>query len=201
MNRTAPIHILLFLMVLFSSFISRAQTYKQEKEERIRMEDMPRKALEELQPFIEKAGKVRFYHETDGTRHSYECKFQSKGQIYSIEFSEDGKLEDVEVVVGIRELPDKTATAITDYLGENFNRYIIRKIQKQFTSENGKTGAKEIIEKALEGMDGDLKIKYELEVDGKQDRILVSQEILFDHEGSFLQKRKIIRRQVDNMLY
>jgi hypothetical protein len=193
--------VLLFLLILFHSIYAFGQGNKQEKEIRIPRQQMPQKALELLQPFLDQAGRVRYYHETDGVQQSYECKFRHQGRIYSVEFTEDGRLEDVEVVVNLNELPDKAKNNITEYLEKEYARFIIRKIQKQFTSDDEENPAAEIIEKAMKNKDGNLTIRYELEVDGKQDLSLISHEVLFDHEGLFIQKRKIIRRQVDNILY
>jgi hypothetical protein len=162
---------------------------------------MPQKALELLQPFLDNSGRVRFYHETDGVHHSYECKFRYEGSIYSVEFTKEGRLEDVEVVVNLNELPDKAKDNITEYLEKEYTRFIIRKIQKQFTSDDADIPAAEVIEKGTKNKDENLTIRYELEIDGKQGLTLISHEILFDHEGLFIQQRKIIRRQVDNILY
>lgn len=195
------IQILLFLLVLIHSLAAFGQNNKQEKEIRIDRELMPGNTIETLQPFLEKASRIRYYHETDGVHHSYECKFRFEGNFYSIEFNEDGQLEDVEVVVNLRELPENTAESIEEYLKKEYIRYIIRKIQKQFTSGNGESDDATVIKKALENDEENMTIRYEIEVDAEMGRNLTSQEILFDQEGSFIQERNIIRRQVDNILY
>lgn len=195
------IRILLFLLVLIYSLAAFGQNNKQEKEIRIDRELMPENAISTLLPFLEKANRIRYYHETDGVHHSYECKFRHEGKFYSVEFTEDGRLEDVEVVIDLKELPENTSGSIVDFLKEEFSRYIIRKIQKQYTSGSGKQDDAEIIKKALENDEEKMTVRYEIEVDGKQGNNLISQELLFDQNGSFIQYRNIIRRQVDNILY
>lgn len=192
--------IILLILVIFS-LNAYGQKIKQEKEIRINGELMPQNAIGTLQPFLDEAARIRFYHETDGTRHSYECKFRHDRKYYSIEFNEDGHLEDVEVGITLKELPEKTAENITEYLKQKFTRNIIRKIQKQFTTGKSEQDDAEVIKKALDNDEENMTIRYEIEVDGKQDKNLTSQEILFDHIGLFIQERNIIRRQVDNILY
>jgi len=191
----------LFSAILSSSVDSRAQEFKLEKEERISSVEMPERALEMLEPLLEETTNIKYYVEKDGERISYECKFKFNNSKFSVEFNESGRLEDVEFVVTPEDLPIKTRNALMGFLEDQYDRFKIKKFQKQYSSDNMGMPSVEIIARALNDDEDGMIIRYELEVDGKQDRKLVNHELLFDQEGLFIRKRTIIRRQVDNILY
>jgi hypothetical protein len=201
MRKSVILFIPAFVVLVIYSLSSTAQEYKREKEERIRRRDMPEKAIEVLSPFLKQARKIRFYFETDGERKSYECKLKFRGIKYSIEFNESGDLEDVEFLVSGTDLPDITRDAIYEYLETEYDRYVISEFQKQYSSDKAGIKDERIIANALADNEVGMIIRYELEVDGNQDQKLISHELLFDHNGLFMRKRTIIRRQIDNILY
>lgn len=179
-----------------------SQEVKNEVEESVRQEMMPEKALELLSDLLKDARKARFYRETDGERISYECKMVWKGDVYSIEFYENGSLMDIEKRVSYHSVSQEVRDNIEKYLAQQYKRFRIRKVQKQFSAEEGDDEEdEEVIEEFIEQDKDDLTIRYELVADVRGQSGVGSYEMLFDEKGNFLDKRKIVRRSLDNILY
>ncbi len=168
---------------------------KEEKEKRISDNDLPAKTIAVLKPFLEDATGIKFYYEIDGDHKSYEAKFKYGGSKYSIEFDSTGMLEDVEVIVNLKSLPEPTRKEIKSYL-ETFQNNKIFRLQKQFTS---KDDDQKTIAAAL--ADQGQIIRYEMVVGIKEDKVWNNFELLFDESGIVLEKRKVISRSSDYILY
>ncbi len=194
---------LVLLSVLFRIAASEsfAQELKREKEEKIKRDQMPDKAMNILQGILKNARRERYFMETDGESRSFECKLRINRRRMSVEFTEKGSLEDVEVVITLQELPEDIRRNIRQYLEEHYNRYMVRRMQKQYSTRDPDIDPASVINAALSGVDQGLTIRYEFEVDGERDRQLVSHELTFDQRGMYIGKRIIIRRQIDNILY
>ena len=169
---------------------------KEEKEKRISDNDLPAKTIEVLKPFMEEAAGVKFYYEIDGDHKSYEAKFKYGGRKYSIEFDSTGMLEDVEVIVNWKSLPESTKNGIETYL-ETFQNNKIFRLQKQFTSESDDD--QKTIAAALANQ-GET-VRYEMVVGIKENKVWHNFELLFDENGMMLEKRKVISRSSDYILY
>jgi len=189
-----------FLLLLLVNLILIAQNPKKEIEHVIDKSEMPAKAVELIHDWIEEGKKVRFYRERDLDQMSFETKFIWKGSRYSVEFYEEGRLMDVEKIIGLEDIDSQTQTAIKKALSEQFEKYKIRKIQRQFTGKG--MSDEEIVEKLMEGETEQLTIKYEIVVDGREHSgDMGPYEMRFDSLGKKLVERKIIRRSLDNLLY
>ncbi len=186
------------LIVMMNGF---SQAIKDEVEESIAEQEMPEAALALLSPLLNEASAIRFYRETDNQQRSYECKMIWRGNDYSIEFHEDGSLMDIEQLVSFRSLSPVLREKINKHLSQEYRRFKIRKVQKQYSAEETNEADKEAIEEFMEKDQDDLRIRYEIEVDIKSREAVGSFEMLWDDEGNFLEKRKIIRRSLDNLLY
>ena len=81
---------LLPLLLLLPLFI--ISQVKQEKEQRIKKEQFPDKALELLEEYLEDARRIRFYIEMENGEKGYEAKFKKGKLHYSVEFFENGEL-------------------------------------------------------------------------------------------------------------
>ena len=110
---------ILFLLILFLPGLLCSQQ-KYEKEYRITTEDLPTEALNYINAFpFDK--KIKWYREEGLNTSSIEAKTRYKKQKYSIEFSNDGTLEDVEIKIPFKSIPAKTKSAITAELNFFFN--------------------------------------------------------------------------------
>lgn len=175
-------------------------SYKYEKEERIEKKLFPQNALELLEETIpEKARRIKYYKETDSVKVSYETKLKYKGDKFSIEFGKEGNLEDVEVIIKRRHIPDATFDKIKNYLNDRYDSFRLKKIQRQYRNTSEKT-AKKVIEDALfNKTDG--KFKYEIIAEVKVDKKRYFIEITFSKNGDFELVRTVIQSSYDHILY
>lgn len=184
----------LLLMVWAEPLV--AQNTKQEVEKSISQDEMPAPALSLINQFWNEQKKADFYREFDGEKISYEVKLKWEGHQYSIEFDEQGALEDIEQLIEFNELPDALQNTITVEIEEQYSKFRINRVQRQFLADNKEA---ESLEQFLNGEYQDLTIRYELEVDAQSKSEFGSFELLFDQNGQQIQKRKILRRSLDNI--
>lgn len=177
------------------------QDVKNEVETSISREQMPQKALTLLEPVLAETRKARFYRETDGEHVSYESKVRWKGHQYSIEFEQDGSLMNAEKLVRYGSLPGDVREAVNDRLKKEFRRYKVRRTQVQYSG--GKTGLSdaEVLGSLGRSEPGDVTVRYELEVDALAWPNAGPYELLLDAGGNVLERRQIVRRSLDNILY
>ncbi len=186
------------LLLVFMINAGMAQD-KYEREFRIRKSQFPEKAFTFLNAYLKDAKRIRFYKELDSAKTSYEAKFKKDRLFYSIEFDEQGVLEDVEILISEVDIPNSSFQVIEDYLKSNFKKFRIRKIQQQYP-----LSAFETVENTLKIAFQNLidpNINYELIVAGKKDRDFKDYEILFDSEGNFIRLRKSLPANYDHVLY
>ena len=192
---------LLTLIGLLALLPARGQGVKNEVEISIAREQMPQKALALLEPVLAGARKVRFYRETDGEQASYESKLKWKGDFYSIEFEEDGSLLNAEKLVRYRSLPDGVRKAVNGRLKKEFGRYKVRRTQVQYSGGTSGLSDTEVLKSLGRPEPGDVTVRYELEVDALASSNPGAYELLFDADGNVLERREIVRRSLDNILY
>lgn len=188
----------LFLLFVFCIYDSSAQN-KYEREYRIKKSQFPKEALELISDKLDGVKRLKFYKETDSAKTSFEAKFKKDRLWYSVEFDENGKLEDVEILVKEIDLPSTTYEAILNYLDKSFSKYRVKKIQQQYP-----TTEKEELDKTIENAFQNLILpstNYELIIGGKKDREYFDYEILFDSEGNFIKIRKSLPPNYDHVLY
>lgn len=186
--------------ILFPAINTHAQNpLKQEIEERIRLEEMPEEAANLLADWLQDSKKIRFYHETDGDQQTYEAKLTYLGRRFSLEFNTKGVLLDIEELINFRELPSTAKESITTTLVQSYDKYKIRRVQRQFLPQS--TGKALLNTLQSPSPPSEQKENYELEVDVKEGSRMRSYEILFNTEGKMEQRRLIVRRSLDNFLY
>lgn len=174
-----------------------AQSVKNEGETSIKSSEMPASALSLIKQFWKDHKKADFYREFDGEKISYEAKLYRDGYQYSIEFDKNGLLEDVEQLIEFNEIPGVLRNTITEEINQQYTKHRITRVQRQFSTKN--RDEEDIIEKVLEGNFDDLTIRYELEIEAQNKEELGTFELLFNHNGQLIQKRKILRRSLDNI--
>lgn len=167
---------------------------KREVEERISLEKLPN-PIKCLLPIIKPNAKhIKFYHEIDGEKESYEVKFKKDYSLFSIEFNEAGALEDIEVLITTEQLPK----AIIEALNSIFIRYKLVKIQKQFLP-TGEETPESIIERLFENRSTPR--AYEIVLLGKTEKEKRQFEFLFDPHGNILDKRILMLPNQDHVIY
>ena len=170
-----------------------AQDQKSEVETSIRETEMPGPALNILKQFWNDGKKADFYREFDGNSVSYEAKFMYESYSLSIEFNEAGLIQDIEQLIEFDEISENTGNAINSYFNDQYTKFKIPRIQRQYS------GGDELTKSFLDGDFEKLTIRYELEVEAQNKKELGAFEFLFNKNGQFLQKRKIVRHSLDNI--
>jgi len=184
----------LFFVLFFCSFSGVSQE-KEERELKIGLNDFPNSAQTIIRErvFVKR---IKFYKEIDGNKLSYEAKFKYRNYQYSLEFSETGTIEDIEIKIKEKELPESALANIEDYLDNNFDKFKLRKIQMQYLNSS----FTDVINAAFEKMESD-KINYEIIVEYKKDRQIGLLEVTFNSKGQFLKKRDVKRSSYEHVLY
>ena len=193
MKRYSPI----FFLVLIGVFANAQNKY--EREYRIRKNQFPTVALNLIDDTLEDARRIRFYRETDSTKISYEAKFKKDRLWYSVEFNEEGDLEDIEILIKEMDIPNEPMQKIIDYLNNSFTKYRIKRIQQQYPVSKEETKEK-TIRNAFQNLILP-SVNYEFVVAGKKDKEYFDYEMLFGSDGSFKKMRKSLPPNYDHVLY
>lgn len=168
---------------------------KIEKEYGVASEEVPEVALNQVLPYFPSGLNIKWFREESESGTSYEAKFAYKSHIVSIEFSENGLLEDTEVKVRWKEVKPETREKIEQYFSDNYRRYKIYKVQRQYLQP---------LEKVSQYLQNDkpeaIEHNFEIEFYGKENRKELW-EGLFDQSGNCLSKRKIILKPTDHLQY
>ena len=170
---------------------------KYERENRIKKSQFPDAGLTLINGKLKNAKRVKFYKEIDSITKSYEAKFKKNRLWYSIEFDQDGKLEDIEITIKATDIPNENYDAVQLYLSDNFKSYKIKKIQQQYVADGDEN-------KTLNDAFQNLllpSLNYEIMVTGKKENNYEDFEILFDAIGTFKTIRKSLPPNYDHVLY
>lgn len=169
---------------------------KSEKEVRLNAEEVPPTALSYVDSFNFNK-KVRWYQEIGMDRISLEAKTKYKGRRYSLEFNEDGTLEDIEIEISSADIPAKTRDTIYQFLKGKYAKCDVKKIQIQYI------GSREIIWSYLNNKPSPEKpeINYEVVLHTKEDKVYKTYEYLFSETGQYLQSQEIIQGNLDHLEY
>ncbi len=187
------LHFALFLSLLCLNSIAIAQV-KYEKETRVPIDDLPLR-VKSLLPQIEKdAKRIRYYHEFDGEKESFEVKLKKFGTHFSIEFTQEGVLEDIEILISTAELP----TPVLETIGKQFQRHKLTRIQKQFTHPKGQD-PKQTLQGVFNGLIRPT--AYEIVINGKTNSGYKQVEFLIDINGKLLKKRNVITKDYEHVVY
>ncbi len=188
------------LFLMLSLCCTAQQSYKYEKEARIEKKLFPKNALDLLEKTLpKKVKKVKYYKERDSVKVSYETKLKYEKQKYSIEFSEKGALEDVEVTIKKKHIPTETLKKIESYLKNNYRSFRFKKIQRQYNNSST-IDAKSVIQNAFSN-NLNSSFFYEIIAEVKTEKKRYFIEITFTKEGDFTLVRTIIQSSYDHILY
>lgn len=186
----------LFIIILFAFYNAALSQVKFEQETRIKKKEVPESAIK----FIEKFGfkkKIKWYKETNVNSSSIEAKTKFRKRKYSIEFDLNGNLEDLEIQIPSKEIPEKTAVNIFKNFKKNHLRYEVEKIQIQYSGDE-----ESIVQKVIKGIDSkNVKTQYEIVIIAKIDKKFQKLEYLFSEQGDLIKSQKIILKNTDNLEY
>ncbi|MEJ2583982.1 MAG: hypothetical protein P8Z38_02725 [Robiginitalea sp.] len=186
------------LLLLFLGLSGYAQI-KSEREFRIKKSQFPVISFEKAQPYLEGVRRLRFYKEIDAGRVSYEIKFKKARLHYSVEFSDAGDLEDIEVRIKPVDIPEESWKLMEDHLSGAFQKYKVRKIQQQYrrsTFPSDSVTFRNAFQNLLLP-----EIRYELIVHAKTADGYRDFEITYDARGSFIGMKKSLPPNYDHVLY
>tara|TARA_B100001167_G_C16774815_1_gene310727 strand:- start:16538 stop:17062 length:525 start_codon:yes stop_codon:yes gene_type:complete len=167
-----------------------AQEVKQEQEQRVVVDQMPSEALRYLKTLTGNKKRIKYYREQDGESRSYEAKFKLRGSKYSVEFDQNGKLEDIEIIQDEREMGAALAR-VTNYLETQFERHRIEKIQAHYEPKPTFNAVTPGVPDAWE------LIVATKNTENKLERF----EMTFDAAGKYLNSRKVVRRSYEFLLF
>lgn len=187
------------LLVAFALLLNVETTFAQQKTEReyaIKTAQVPKSALQYVDQVFE-GRRTKWYAEESQKGRSIEAKVKQDGTIYSIEFDEGGKLQDIETLISFKSLPEALRNTIEKTLEAEFSRIKIIKVQRQWTGP-AKTlqlllSKKEPAEKYI--------TRYELVIRGTKDRSTSDYEVLVDDQGTLIRTSKIISKDNPHLLF
>lgn len=186
----------LYIILLIFITIDGFSQFKYEKEVRIKENAVPAKA----RSFVDSMNfnsKIKWYKEIGKINISYEAKTKYNGKRYSIEFSEDGTFEDVEIEIAPKDIPVVTFRKIEEFIKSEYDRYSIEKVQIQYSGNPESVRAK-LQERVVTDAIG---IHFEIVISTKLDGAFRMFEYLFSGAGDFVRKDMIIEKSIDNIIY
>ncbi len=118
---------------------------------------------------------------------------------YSVEFDQQGNLEDIEILIKEVDIPNESFDLIKGYLKKTFTKHRILRIQQQYPVSDDEP-VQQTIRNAFQNLILP-SIRYEIMVAGKKEDGFQDYEILFDADGNFIKQRKSLPANYDHVLY
>lgn len=183
--------IITFILFFFFSTGIWAQE-KLEKEYRLNIIQVPKGAL----GYVDALGfnkKVKWYAERSLEGKTIEAKAKANNTKFSIEFTSEGVIEDIEQTVAFNKIAEPAKQNIITYLQANYTRYGVRKTQIQYpaiTQENA------IL--VVNGTPPNIPLNYEIIIVAK-DKNVKLYEFLFSKEGEFIKKANIVFKTANHL--
>lgn len=188
---------LLLPFLLLQTLFAGAQI-KYEKEYRLKEYAVP-EAAKDFVSALEFSRKIKWYKEESLNRTSVEAKTKHEGKHYSVEFNNEGDIEDIEIIIKHQEIETEARAAMCEYFNENYQKYKIAKIQLQLSGDP-EVLIMAVKKKKYESSEH-LKINYEIIAKVKKEKAFEKAEFLFDESGQLLQKSVIVLKNTDNLEY
>ncbi len=196
MNNFIEKFVFVLSLIFLFSFHGFSQS-KYEKEFRIKAKDVPSGALS----FVDSLGfksKVKWYKEIGLNHISIEAKSRFLKERHSIEFSDNGIFQDVEIEVNPSKIPFNTYSKMKGVLSQRHEKYKIEKVQIQYT------GDRNLVLRFLTGnrskVEG-IEINYEVVISTKMDGDFLMLEYLFSETGEYVQSNQIMSKREDTIDY
>ena len=183
------------LLITMLPLVSRSQT-KNEHETKVAVSEVPKQAVAWVNNAYPEKKRLKWYKEISNEGASYEAKLKYCGRWHSVEFSEEGQLEDVEIDHKLDELPNAFQDILQQYLQDNYQRHRVYKVQVQLS------GNSQLVAEAIQaGKLPQLTVRYELEYFGRVQGEDETWEGLFTEDGKPLQQRKIKQSTNANLVF
>lgn len=186
--------ILLFIL-LFSVSGAYAQD-KIEREYKIKPSQVPAAALNFIKDSFGPV-KVNWYMEQSANGKSLEAKVKKDNRVYSAEFDTLGNIQDIEVTINMKEIPEALRLTIERNMAVQFSRLKVQKVQKQWIAEAA--DLKSLIKGDQPGSKH--KTHYEIVITGRKDKRIDEYELLFNEAGALTRQQKIIESNYQHLLY
>ncbi len=183
------------LFLFFSITVAYSQD-KLEREYRIKQSEVPATALEFIESTFENI-QVKWYGEDNLNGKAIEAKGRYESKLYSIKFTTEGALQDVEVVIDFNTIPENVKTVIEKNLESRFSKIRIQKTQMQWL---GSTADLKALIKGQK-VTGTYSTNYEITLKGTKDRRTEYYEILSDYKGELIRESKILLRNNHHLIY
>ncbi|MCB0398812.1 MAG: hypothetical protein KDD26_04165 [Winogradskyella sp.] len=188
---------LLLVLMCISQFVF-SQT-KNEKEERISESEFPEAAIEVIKSLPDDCKRLKFYKETDGKKQSFELKFKYRRTSYSLEFSDDGIIEDLEITTKFKDLNKTINTKLKDYFTSTFTKHKIIKVQEQYVYRS-ELNAVNFINNILNNSSSEAP-NFEIIAEIKSDKNRDIREFTFNSLGEFVNFRTLNPTSYEHVLY
>lgn len=188
----------IIFLIFLSCFCSFSQT-KNEKETRITYALVPDVAKSCLNSIIAQVKSVKFYKETDGKKESYEAKFKSDKQYFSIEFNSIGLLEDIEITIMEDQIPKDILKKIQGYTNTHFDKTRFIKIQKQFINNTTKNDEQFIL--YVLNNPNSLNSNFEIIAELISNKTHIIKELTFNNTGEFKTSRIVEFEDYEHILH
>jgi hypothetical protein len=186
--------VILFLAISLAINVFSQQKF--ESEVRIQRMEVPDIAVNLVDSMLP-GTKIRWYKEAGYSKSSFEAKTKYNAKKVSIEFSEQGIFEDMEIGIKPKEIPVNSLKRISELLADTHGRFSIEKVQVQYSGD-----PHAVLNHFLHEKTGkDIVKKFELVISTKMDGSYVLFEYLFDENGTFLGKSVIVLKMTDNIEY
>lgn len=172
---------------------------KNEKEERISESEFPASAIEVIKSLPDDCRRLKFYKETDGDKQSFELKFKHKRKRYSLEFSNKGTIEDIEVLTKFKIINDDIKIKINDYFISSFAKHKVIKAQLQYVYPS-ELDAITFINDILNNTSSEAP-NFEIIAEIKSDKKRDIREFTFNESGEFVNFRILNPDAYEHVLY
>lgn len=186
---------LLLLTLLFHLTLAYSQD-KSEREYRIKSSEVPAKAFEYVETNFQDV-RMKWYGEDNLDGKAFEAKGKMQGNLYSVKFSMNGELQDIEMVMKFSSIPEDVRIAIEKNLESRFSKFKLQKTQIQWLGNAADLAALIRGEKVT----GIYKTNYEITLRGTKERRTEYYEVLADHKGELVRESKIVQRTNQNLIY
>jgi hypothetical protein len=172
---------------------------KNEKEVRVQLSEFPELTQNTVNALPKDCKRIKFYKETDSDKLSFEVKFKYHKQRYSIEFSETGQIEDIEIITKFKNIAVSTKSKIKDYLNQSYSKHKFIKIQRQYVySSDGDTSL--FLTNVLSEQPS-LPHNFEIIAEVKSKKLRDIREFTFNNQGTFINSRILIPTSYEHVLY
>jgi hypothetical protein len=175
--------------------IPEAGAQKIEREKKVRKEVVPSTAIEFISS-LRVTSKIKWYHEESLRGISWEAKTKVGIKKYSIEFDENGVLEDIEIQIHESSLSPEVSKKMMNVLSRHLGKPVTRKIQQQLTGKPEDLRAAFISKHTIPRT---VTIRYEVVADGKVNGSKKRYEYTFDVYGNLLNHEQVLFRHTDNL--